>query len=256
MNGSDDPPRLSELSDAPSGLTDLLDEAKSDQLSDDRIEALAAFFDGLPPGGSEAPPPEAQGRPPTATTQAPTAGLRVGVKLGMAAFAVGVVGIGGWFISRRVPAPQPSDTAATSSALAPSASVQAASEESATAASTAEPTAPIPSATTSSTPGAPVGSKRRAPATTPAPNPVEEHRLLRSARAALVTDPARAKALTDEHRRRFPRGVLTQEREVIAIEAVRKLGNAKAARSKADAFTKRYPKSPHTKNLEHAKKNP
>jgi hypothetical protein len=64
----------------------------------------------------------------------------------------------------------------------------------------------------------------------------EEHRLLRAARSALAGAPDRALALTREHERRFPRGVLAQEREVIAIQALAAMGEGEAARKKADGF--------------------
>ncbi len=73
----------------------------------------------------------------------------------------------------------------------------------------------------------------------------EEHRLLRAARVALSADPARALALTREHERRFPHGVLAQEREVIAIRALALAGDREAAQKKAEGFEEAYPKSPH-----------
>src|SRR5262249_55501639 len=61
----------------------------------------------------------------------------------------------------------------------------------------------------------------------PAPQPIararraqgdvtSEVRLLEQARGALSSDPARALALTDQHKRTFPRGQLVAEREVLA----------------------------------------
>jgi hypothetical protein len=77
----------------------------------------------------------------------------------------------------------------------------------------------------------------------------EEHRLLRAARSALAGAPARALALTREHERRFPRGVLAQEREVIAIQALAAMGEGEAARKKADGFDEKYPDSPHRRGV-------
>jgi hypothetical protein len=86
----------------------------------------------------------------------------------------------------------------------------------------------------------------------PAPNPREsaksgpsEAQLLESARAALSKDPARALALAREHERRFPRGALTQEREVIAIQALARLERDAEARRRAQGFEQRFPASPH-----------
>ncbi|PKN38080.1 MAG: hypothetical protein CVU63_16030, partial [Deltaproteobacteria bacterium HGW-Deltaproteobacteria-20] len=61
--------------------------------------------------------------------------------------------------------------------------------------------------------------------------------------------PDRALALTREHERRFPRGVLAQEREVIAIQALAAMGEGEAARKKADGFDEKYPDSPHRRGV-------
>ncbi|MEZ4376011.1 MAG: hypothetical protein R3B07_34715 [Polyangiaceae bacterium] len=74
---------------------------------------------------------------------------------------------------------------------------------------------------------------------------LEESRLLSAARAALSTDPKKALALTEQHRAKFPQGTLTQEREVIAIQALGKLGKKKDAEQRADRFGKDYPDSAH-----------
>ncbi len=70
-----------------------------------------------------------------------------------------------------------------------------------------------------------------------------EASFLRRAKVALPTDPARALRLTDEHPTVYPRGVLLQEREVIAIEALIRLGRTDDARARAASFRSRYPSS-------------
>jgi hypothetical protein len=68
--------------------------------------------------------------------------------------------------------------------------------------------------------------------------------LLRRARAALARHDAReALAVISRHRRRWPDGDLTQEREVLAIQALILDGSAAAARAHADRFLRRYPQS-------------
>jgi hypothetical protein len=47
----------------------------------------------------------------------------------------------------------------------------------------------------------------------------------------------------------FPHGVLIQEREVVAIDALTGLGESAAARSRAQAFLARYPDSPYAARL-------
>ena len=76
-----------------------------------------------------------------------------------------------------------------------------------------------------------------------------EAQLLGQAQAALKSDPNRALALVAEHRRRFPSGALAQEREVIAIDALKRAGKAKEAEKRRDSFKKTYPGSPHGKKV-------
>lgn len=76
--------------------------------------------------------------------------------------------------------------------------------------------------------------------------------MLRGARLALEQEPRRALALTAEHKQRFPSGVLAQEREVIAIEALARLGRQDAARARADRFTADFPDSPHRERVDEA----
>jgi hypothetical protein len=84
----------------------------------------------------------------------------------------------------------------------------------------------------------------------PRSNAEAEVELLERARAALAGNPSRALALTTEHKLRFPGGALAQEREVIAIEALRKLGRTEQATLRADEFAKNYPGSAHRHKLD------
>lgn len=77
-----------------------------------------------------------------------------------------------------------------------------------------------------------------------------EASFLRRAKVALPTDPAHALRITDEHPVRYPRGVLLQEREIIAIEALIRLGRAHDARARAATFRSRYPTSAHHGHLD------
>jgi hypothetical protein len=64
----------------------------------------------------------------------------------------------------------------------------------------------------------------------------EEALLVRNASRLLGTDPAAALRLTDERRQRFPGGALGQEAEVVAIDALLRLGRREAAVRRARAF--------------------
>lgn len=71
----------------------------------------------------------------------------------------------------------------------------------------------------------------------------EEAMLVERARRALHSEPARALQLTREHATRFPRGQLGMERELVAIEALQKLGRGNEARARADALLRAAPGS-------------
>jgi hypothetical protein len=80
----------------------------------------------------------------------------------------------------------------------------------------------------------------------------DEFRLLRAARQAVGDRPERALALTDEHAQRFPSGMLGQEREAIAIEALVKLGREAQAKARARSFVAAHPSSPYRSRIETA----
>lgn len=73
----------------------------------------------------------------------------------------------------------------------------------------------------------------------------DEPELIERARKALAADPRRALTLAQEHQRRFPSGALSVERDVIALEALARTGQAAEARRRALAFEAKYPKSIH-----------
>lgn len=81
---------------------------------------------------------------------------------------------------------------------------------------------------------------------------ISESALLSRAHGAMAIDPSRALSLTAEHARRFPAGVLAQEREVLAIEALARMGQDGDARARAEAFTTRYPRSAYQQRIDNA----
>ncbi|WP_437577171.1 tetratricopeptide repeat protein [Sorangium sp. So ce887] len=72
---------------------------------------------------------------------------------------------------------------------------------------------------------------------------------LEQARARLAQSPEASLAALDEHRREFPRGQLTAEREFIAIDALMRLGRTEEARAHAEAFLARYASSPYAERV-------
>ncbi len=82
-----------------------------------------------------------------------------------------------------------------------------------------------------------------------APSPERELALLQRAQAALDHSPATVLVLTAEHERDHPKGIFTQEREILAIEALLKLGRRQAAHARAEQFVQRFAGSPHTRRV-------
>lgn len=83
---------------------------------------------------------------------------------------------------------------------------------------------------------------------TPAPlasgDLAKERELLDVARAALARGrPADALAAAAEHARKWRRGYLGEEREVVLIQALAAAGRRQDAEAKAAQFRKMYPKS-------------
>lgn len=76
-----------------------------------------------------------------------------------------------------------------------------------------------------------------------------EARLLSRARRALESDADQALKLVERHQLRFPHGVLSEEREAIAIKALRRAGKDALASQRQARFLARYPQSPHAMSL-------
>jgi hypothetical protein len=83
-----------------------------------------------------------------------------------------------------------------------------------------------------------------------APKPRSEVELLFEARKAARSQPSAALQLLDEHAARFPSGQLAPEREVLRIEALRRLGRTAEANERLRQFEARYPDSIHLRRLQ------
>jgi len=107
---------------------------------------------------------------------------------------------------------------------------------------------PAEHAPTSAAPPAQAAAPHRS--VSPARRLVEETTLIRDARQALrAGDTGRALRLLAESRRLFPSGVLQQERERLAVEALVKAERRTEASARARAFLRRYPDSPHASEI-------
>ena len=228
MTEPKDPPRLLDAaSGAAPGLRNALGAAQADVGSVEQVSRLAARLGPLL--ALPAAPPSA-GAP----------GMGAAAKLGLGALALLVAGGGAWLLSTSQSASPPAPISASPTPPAPAAPAPAAPPlEQAPAAAPESAVAPAP----------PLPAVPDKPA---APAQLSEAELLEQARSALKADPSRALQRANEHRRRYPGGVLVQEREVIAIQALRQLGRTAEAEQRAEAFSKAFPGSAFQRKLKPA----
>jgi len=234
MSTSDPLPLTDASSGAPASLRALLEAGKRDVPSAveiARVEAkLGALFD-------------------TAAAAPASASSGVLAKVGVATLGGAIVAAGIWFSlpgteqgtpgPKQLPVPtvepQKPEVAAPPSVAAP------------LAAPVADPSAEqAPAARTQDT------APKSAPTARTAAVP--EDALLEQARRALGSDPRRALSLAREHETTYPGGVLAQEREVIAIEALRRLGRTDEAERRRERFERLFPQSAHRRKLEQPSK--
>jgi hypothetical protein len=89
------------------------------------------------------------------------------------------------------------------------------------------------------------GAKREHTGAESAPPVESESQLVGGGQRALRTDPRAALELARRHALQYPDGALTQERELLRFDAQVALGQLAAARSQAERFLQRYPRSSH-----------
>ena len=186
-------------------------------------------------------------------------------KVGVLTLVGGGAAVGAWSVATRGPSEKVAVTAAgtsTESRAVPRPMSPRVGASTATplpiapAASPAVP-APEPTAETSgSVPRAPAaGAPRLVLGTLPSAEALpgaaaeSELGLLTRARGLVGVSPEAALRVVAEHRARFPHGVFEQEREVLAIEALAKLGRTAEARARASEFTVAFPASAHARRI-------
>ncbi len=86
--------------------------------------------------------------------------------------------------------------------------------------------------------------------TVPAEAVESEVRILQRAQDALRVAPSRSLSICEEHASRFPNGLLSQEREVMAIDALTRLGRTDEATTRARRFRSAHPSSSHLGRIE------
>ncbi len=108
----------------------------------------------------------------------------------------------------------------------------------------------VPVSTVHTASANPAGAPRATADSTGSNRLSAESALLTAARAELVSgDPRAAQATLARMQAEFPHGVLWQEREVLAIEALAADGKSEAAARRARAFIAAHPESPHSARL-------
>jgi len=232
---SGDPVRLDLSDDAPAAAVEALRIARGDAPDAARLAAIeaAVLMEIAPPTGDGGG--GGGGGGPGGSSLSPMA------KVGAVALAAGaVVAV---VLATRSQPPRPG-------AL-----------EEAVAAENARPRAPMPEPPrlpVEALPdaSAPVAPTRPAavPTASLAPDPAESERaevaLLDRAQSSLPASPADALARCDEHGRRFATGTLVQEREVLAIDALLRLGRRDEAEARAARFRQSFPRSGHLRRVE------
>ena len=216
-----DPPRLREGgSDAPPELSDLFRGAQ-------KPEPLSAAADAR------------MGAQITALGASSSASLAKLAPLLLAGGAVVVAGALALLTpSEKGPVPAPSPAAMNSAAPAPLEPAPAPSPE------TEAPAEAKP---------APASAARATPAEAPSASEdalAGEAKLLNQAHAAMATAPQQALAIAGEHAKRYPRGQLAAERELILVQALVKLGRTREAEARGRALRKSTPSSIYGERLD------
>ncbi len=229
-------------------LAELVRSAQKDLPSKSELSALAASLGPLVGGGvggSGAAGSAGAGAAGKAGGGAAAAagGNALGYKVLIGLIGLGVVGGLAVYVVMKTNSEQPSNSPNSLGDVAPAAAVSAGARAPANTLPKLNPSS------TSSSQEAPAPSVAPSASAKHAPKIPSEAQLLQQARAALKSDPKRALSLTRMHQRHYPRGVLTQEREVLAIEALKRLGDESAAKERASTFEKAHPGSAHLPKL-------
>ncbi len=230
MSAPREPERLASSSEVPERIQRVLQRAREDAASSADLARIRARV--FPPA---APPSDGQGGGSGAgagSALAPVIGGAIGV------LVIGAAVVGLLSLSNRSLHPAIAGHAATSILV----------DMPVPATSSPLPDTP-PSDSIASEPSATAVTQ---PASAQAPTPhssPSEVELLDAARSALPRDPQAALGLAQRHRALFPKGILSQERDVIEVEALARMGRDGEARRKAQEFQERNPNSPYGSRL-------
>lgn len=242
-------------------------ESGRDELPDaSQIDALALRLGPILGPGGGGPPGDGGGGGPTGASGAAIAkssAVKALIAASPAAKLASVVGvglavaIGGASVMRaRAPSPVPAPVASVASSEVAIALPVRPRESVAPEVREVDPPPPsVAKIVVSAAPQTSASSERRdvepppvpSSLVTSQPDKVEaqetEAKALQRALDAVRSNPAEALAICNQSARIYPRGVLGQEREVIAIEALSHLGRTDEANRRAEQYVKAFPKA-------------
>jgi hypothetical protein len=231
MTGRTDPPRLGAEAPAGSTLARALEAAQGRGPTPDQLRALErGVFAAIAPGA--AAPPSVR-EPAETPTSAPLSAGAVKLVALLALVSLGAgAGVRWARRSRNAVAVVEPGTAvrASSGQAGPEAESPPAVERQGVA--TLEAKAARPAARR--------GASAKRAARTVEASAGDELELLERADRALTTDPATALSLAESHAKLFPSGSMEEEREVIAVTALERLGRDREARTRADRFMRAH----------------
>jgi len=230
---------------APGELQELLRSARTDVPSARDLSGLEAKLGAL----LDAPAPPAAESPPVAAPHPAGSGMPGLAKLAVLVAVTGLIGGGVYLSTRGSSEPEPTPVPAQTP---PARDVEPAPKLQAPRAEPRAAEAPPPASAEATGEVAHEAPKQR----TQAAAKPSEAALLNQAQQALKSDPRRALELTRRHKQLYPQGSLSQEREVIAIEALARLDKTSSAHERAEAFSEKYPESAHQKKVDTTLKPP
>lgn len=237
MSGSDPKPWLEEGPPSPE-LRALLESARADEPSPRQLASLAAKMAPLLVVPAVAVAPAAAQAAAAGKTATAVAAAKTGLAVKVMVTVGAVAAVGGAFQAGRV----------YEEKVAPPKMIER-------PVVVVAPPAPVPQPVVEPEPVA-APEPEPAPAPKPvvraAPKPEAEAAMLEQAMASLKAgDAKKALALCERHAKQLgANGLLVQEREVIAIEALVRLGRAADAKARAETFKKAFPTSTHLLKVE------
>ncbi len=258
MKTASDPERLRSAAARGSLLERGLTMARGRGPTDAELNALGTtLFGAAAPGGSPFARPTGTGARPSKTAGSAgwrTIGLTRAATALVVASAVAVVTAVGWHRTRAIRPERQASSPTMPSPAAPSPAVLV--EER----SAPEPLAPAAMRTpakserprsepveVSTRPRAVALARPRAPlraGAKPAGSEADQELLLLGeAQHALPKDPDLALTFVREHERLYPNGLLSQEREAVAVSALWEIGRRDEARQRAERFAEEHPRS-------------